>query len=82
MPNCFCLQRKFDPEHKNVQFVKIDEEMCAAFGVTPDPIKYYRGWYDMKFFWTGFYPWPRAEHPIVPGSLPTCFYRVLWLEEV
>jgi len=35
-----------------------------------------------KFFWTGFYSWPRAEHPIVPGSLPTCFYRVLWLEEV
>lgn len=47
MPGYFCLNRKSEPEAEPVKFVTIDEEMCAHFGVTPDPVKYYRGWYDI-----------------------------------
>lgn len=50
MPNCFTLTRKSDLESGPVAFAKIDDEMCGAFGITPDPKKYYCQWYDIVGF--------------------------------
>lgn len=47
MPAYFVLTRKDNPTGEPVKFATIDEEMCEHFGVTPDPVKYYRGWYDV-----------------------------------
>jgi hypothetical protein len=46
MPNCFSLQRKSAPDI-NVPFNQIDDEICAHMGITPDPDKYYLGWYNI-----------------------------------
>ena len=46
MPNCFSLTRKAAPEAGFVRFDIIDNELCAAFGVVPDEVQYYLGWYD------------------------------------
>lgn len=44
MPNCFQLTRKGDTHPSPL--VLIDDLMCEHFGVDPDPVKYYYGWYD------------------------------------
>lgn len=44
MPNCFSLYPKGSTEPK--AFNAIDDDICSALGVTPDPIKYHLGWYD------------------------------------
>jgi hypothetical protein len=46
MPNYFTLTRKADRKAGPVAFVTIDEEICAAFGVEPDEVNYFVGWYD------------------------------------
>lgn len=46
MPNCFQLFKKSEPTVA-CRFCDVDDEMCAHFGVTPDPVKYYLGWYDV-----------------------------------
>jgi len=46
MPNCFSLTRKSDKAAGPVSLSKIDEELCQHFGVQPDPVKYYEGWYN------------------------------------
>ena len=43
MPAYFTLTKKGETEPST--FIAIDEAMCARFGVTPDPVKYYRAWY-------------------------------------
>ena len=44
MPACFKLIDKTTNEP--VEFVKIDEALCATFGVPVDPDKWYQDWYD------------------------------------
>jgi hypothetical protein len=46
MPNVFSLSRISDPERTLCRFVDIDEELCAHFGVAPDPKTYYHRWYN------------------------------------
>lgn len=38
----FELHRNGEP----VKFNAIDDEMCAALGVEPDPVEYHKFWYD------------------------------------
>lgn len=45
MPNCFQLISKATNEP--AKFAEIDNELCAAFGVEPDAVKFYAGWYDI-----------------------------------
>jgi hypothetical protein len=45
MPNCFALTET--GTDTRVPLARIDDEMCAYFGVEPDPIKYHAGWYDI-----------------------------------
>ncbi len=45
MPNCFQLRKKGEKEPSTFQ--DIDEEICKHLGVTPDPVKYHCGWYDL-----------------------------------
>ena len=54
MPNFFTLTRKSNPEAGPVDFVTIDEEICAHCGVTPDPDRYLDGWYDSIGFRLAF----------------------------
>ncbi len=44
MPACFQLIPKGASEPAKLALV--DDAICAHFGVEPDPIKYYHGWYD------------------------------------
>ena len=44
----FTLTKKGEKEPST--FVAIDEAMCAHFGVTPDPDRYYRNWYNVEGF--------------------------------
>lgn len=49
MPNCFSLTRKGlddKPDGEPVEFVKIDEELCAYFHVDCDPKFFYCDWYE------------------------------------
>ena len=46
MPAYFTLTKKGETEPST--FIAIDEAMCAHFEVTPDPVKYYRAWYDIE----------------------------------
>lgn len=46
MPACFQLFRKDGSSPDPIPFPVVDEEICAHLGVTPDPVKYYMGWYD------------------------------------
>ena len=46
MPAYFTLTKKGETEPS--AFIAIDEAMCAHFEVTPDPVKYYRAWYDIE----------------------------------
>lgn len=45
MPNCFQLARKSAPQTP-VALNVIDDELCAHFGVQPDPERYYQNWYN------------------------------------
>lgn len=54
MPNFFTLTRKSNPEAGPVDFVTIDEEICAAFEVAPHPDLYFVGWYDSIGFRLAF----------------------------
>lgn len=45
MPNCITLTRKGEKEPMN--FGKVDDLVCEALGVQPDPVKFYRSWYDI-----------------------------------
>ena len=45
MPICFSLTRK--GEDRPASLAQVDNEICAHFNVTPDPIKYYERWYDI-----------------------------------
>lgn len=44
MPACYALSRIGDETDTYVKLVTIDEEMCAFFGVTPDPVLWFRNW--------------------------------------
>lgn len=47
MPNCYALKHKDTATPNlsgNAQFIAIDEAMCAAFGVKPDPVTWYADW--------------------------------------
>ena len=46
MPACFQLYDKSKSSEGPVVLDKIDDEMCAHFGVSPDPIKYLNRWVD------------------------------------
>lgn len=46
MPAYFTLTKKGETEPS--RFIDIDEALCAHFGITPDPVKYYRAWYDIE----------------------------------
>lgn len=46
MPACFCLFPK--GSDTPARLADVDEAMCAHFGVTPDPVRYYQGWYDIE----------------------------------
>lgn len=54
MPNYFSLTRKSNPEAGPVDFVTIDEEICAAFEVTPHSEHFVDGWYDSIGFRLAF----------------------------
>lgn len=47
MPNFFTLTRKAAPDAGPVPFAKIDEEMCAYFGVPVHPEYWHHHWYDV-----------------------------------
>lgn len=46
MPNCFQLVRLSLLDEGPVALSKIDAEMCYRFDVEPDPVTYYRMWFD------------------------------------
>jgi hypothetical protein len=46
MPNYFSLTRKKDKEAGPVSLSQIDNEMCQAFGIVPNPGQYYHTWVD------------------------------------
>lgn len=48
MPSCFQLINKETGEAE--KFSKIDDKICAYFGVKPDPKKYVYLWYDIIGF--------------------------------
>lgn len=44
MPACFQLIGK--DTGQPTKFQQIDDEMRVHFGVEPDPVRWYKGWYD------------------------------------
>jgi hypothetical protein len=44
MPNCIQYRRK--GEKDAITLAKLDDEVCEYLGVTPDPNKFYLGWFD------------------------------------
>jgi len=50
MPNYFALIRKTDPKREHASLVKVDEEMCAHFGVAPHPKLWHAYWHDIIGF--------------------------------
>lgn len=44
MPVCFSLTKKGESEPTPLQTV--DEELSRAFGEDPDPVKWYKNWYN------------------------------------
>lgn len=48
MPNCFQLIDKTTGQPVILQ--KLDDKICEHMGVTPDPVKYYRCWFDIIGF--------------------------------
>lgn len=44
MPACVQYYRK--GEKVAIALAKLDDELCAHLGVTPDPVKYVAGWFD------------------------------------
>ena len=46
VPVYFSLIRKTNPDAGPVPLQEIDSEMCTAFGIAPNPGKYYHQWAD------------------------------------
>ena len=46
MPDYFTLIRKTNPSAGPVPLQEIDSEVCAAFGIAPNPDRYYHQWAD------------------------------------
>ena len=46
VPDYFSLMRKTNPDAGPVPLQEIDSEMCTAFGIAPNPGKYYHQWVD------------------------------------
>ena len=47
MPNCFSLTKIGSPQDGPVILQHVDDEIRKAFGAEPDPVNWYRGWYDV-----------------------------------
>lgn len=48
MPNCFQLYKKGEDSPSDL--VVVDNEMCAHFGASPDPVRYFEAWFDIIGF--------------------------------
>lgn len=47
---CFQLSKKSNPEFIPEIFAHVDDAMCEYFGATPDPVRYFKGWFDIEGF--------------------------------
>ena len=46
MPNCYSLTPKGADQPERL--IAIDEKMCAHFGVTPDPVTWFKNWENIE----------------------------------